>query len=136
MGRDGMNEGEAERVIRVVVVDDEALVRSGFQLILGAAPDIEVARQHHHHDRRPDRRLPPCGHRPARTTRRSSATRTAPEFTKADAPDDYGRIGNQAGSDASPVLLGDYKDRPGNGQGGEGDPRRDEWQGSLDWQQD
>lgn len=31
------------------------------------------------------------------------------DFTKIDAPDDYGRIGNQAGSDASPVLLGDYK---------------------------
>jgi DNA-binding NarL/FixJ family response regulator len=29
-------------VIRVMVVDDEALVRSGFQLILGAAGDIEV----------------------------------------------------------------------------------------------
>jgi DNA-binding NarL/FixJ family response regulator len=29
-------------VIRVVIVDDEALVRSGFRLILGAAPDIEV----------------------------------------------------------------------------------------------
>jgi DNA-binding NarL/FixJ family response regulator len=29
-------------VIRVVVVDDEALVRSGFALILGAQPDIEV----------------------------------------------------------------------------------------------
>ncbi|MFD0416749.1 response regulator [Streptomyces sp. NPDC127108] len=29
-------------VIRVVVVDDEALVRSGFELILGAAGDIEV----------------------------------------------------------------------------------------------
>jgi len=29
-------------VIRVQVVDDEALVRSGFELILGAAPDIEV----------------------------------------------------------------------------------------------
>ncbi|MFG1798538.1 response regulator [Nocardia sp. NPDC049149] len=29
-------------MIRVVVVDDEALVRSGFQLILNAAPDIEV----------------------------------------------------------------------------------------------
>jgi DNA-binding NarL/FixJ family response regulator len=29
-------------VIRVVVVDDEALVRSGFGLILGAAEDIEV----------------------------------------------------------------------------------------------
>ncbi|MBT2413595.1 hypothetical protein J7I94_24045 [Streptomyces sp. ISL-12] len=34
------------------------------------------------------------------------------EFTKIDAPDDYGRIGNQAGSDASPVLLGDYKTDP------------------------
>ncbi|MFC9427596.1 zinc metallochaperone AztD [Streptomyces sp. NPDC056987] len=33
-------------------------------------------------------------------------------FTKVDAPDDYGRIGNQAGSDASPVLLGDYKTDP------------------------
>ncbi|MFJ8935104.1 zinc metallochaperone AztD [Streptomyces sp. NPDC102365] len=31
------------------------------------------------------------------------------EFTKIEAPDDYGRIGNQAGSDVSPVLLGDYK---------------------------
>jgi len=29
-------------VIRVVVVDDEALVRSGFAIILGAADDIEV----------------------------------------------------------------------------------------------
>lgn len=29
-------------MIRVVIVDDEALVRSGFRLILGAAPDIEV----------------------------------------------------------------------------------------------
>ncbi|CAM5361382.1 hypothetical protein SALBM135S_08426 [Streptomyces alboniger] len=34
------------------------------------------------------------------------------EFTKIDAPDDYGRIGNQAGSDVSPVLLGDYKTDP------------------------
>ena len=34
------------------------------------------------------------------------------EFTKVDAPDDYGRIGNQSGSDASPVLLGDYKTDP------------------------
>ncbi|MFD3612817.1 zinc metallochaperone AztD [Streptomyces atroolivaceus] len=33
-------------------------------------------------------------------------------FTKVDAPDDYGRIGNQAGSEASPVLLGDYKTDP------------------------
>lgn len=33
-------------------------------------------------------------------------------FTKVDAPDDYGRIGNQAGSNASPVLLGDYKTDP------------------------
>ena len=30
-------------MIRVVIVDDEALVRSGFRLILGAADDIEVA---------------------------------------------------------------------------------------------
>ncbi|MFI0240315.1 zinc metallochaperone AztD [Streptomyces sp. NPDC016845] len=34
------------------------------------------------------------------------------EFTKVDAPDAYGRIGNQAGSDISPVLLGDYKTDP------------------------
>ncbi|GGW55697.1 zinc metallochaperone AztD [Streptomyces griseoloalbus] len=34
------------------------------------------------------------------------------KFTKVEAPDDYGRIGNQAGSDASPVLLGDYKTDP------------------------
>ncbi len=37
-----MNELGGARVIRVVVVDDEALVRSGFELILGAAEDIEV----------------------------------------------------------------------------------------------
>jgi DNA-binding NarL/FixJ family response regulator len=29
-------------VIRVVVVDDQALVRSGFTVLLGAAPDVEV----------------------------------------------------------------------------------------------
>lgn len=29
-------------MIRVVVVDDEALIRSGFELILGASPDISV----------------------------------------------------------------------------------------------
>lgn len=30
-------------------------------------------------------------------------------FTKVDGEDDYGRIGNQAGSEHSPVVLGDYK---------------------------
>lgn len=30
-------------------------------------------------------------------------------FTKLQAPDAYGRIGNQAGSPVSPVVLGDYK---------------------------
>lgn len=30
-------------------------------------------------------------------------------FTKIDSPDSYGRIGNQAGSPASPIVLGDYK---------------------------
>ncbi|WP_026556498.1 zinc metallochaperone AztD [Arthrobacter sp. 35W] len=30
-------------------------------------------------------------------------------ITKIQSPDAYGRIGNQAGSDASPVVLGDYK---------------------------
>lgn len=34
------------------------------------------------------------------------------KFTKVEAPDDYGRIGNQRGSDASPILLGDYKTDP------------------------
>ncbi|MGW4014060.1 zinc metallochaperone AztD [Streptomyces sp. NPDC004763] len=33
-------------------------------------------------------------------------------FTKVDAPDEYARTGNQAGSDASPILLGDYKTDP------------------------
>nr|WP_202488726.1 zinc metallochaperone AztD [Streptomyces sp. SID5473] len=33
-------------------------------------------------------------------------------FTKVESPDPYGRIGNQAGSDASPILLGDYKTDP------------------------
>lgn len=31
------------------------------------------------------------------------------KFDKIDAPDDYGRIGNQAGSDDSRYVLGDYK---------------------------
>ncbi|MBE3000580.1 hypothetical protein IDM40_18015 [Nocardiopsis sp. HNM0947] len=30
-------------------------------------------------------------------------------FAKVDSEDDYGRIGNQAGSEHSPVVLGDYK---------------------------
>ena len=30
-------------------------------------------------------------------------------FTKIASPDPYGRMGNQAGSDDSPVILGDYK---------------------------
>jgi hypothetical protein len=33
-------------------------------------------------------------------------------ITKVQAPDAYGRIGNQAGTDASPVVLGDYKTDP------------------------
>ncbi|KQZ68929.1 zinc metallochaperone AztD [Nocardioides sp. Root151] len=33
-------------------------------------------------------------------------------ITKVDSPDAYGRIGNQAGSEDSPVLLGDYKTDP------------------------
>ncbi|MDO5645767.1 MAG: response regulator transcription factor [Dermabacter sp.] len=36
------SEREVAAVIRVVIVDDEALVRSGFRLIVGAADDIEV----------------------------------------------------------------------------------------------
>lgn len=31
------------------------------------------------------------------------------EIRKVDSPDDYGRIGNQFGSEHSPVVLGDYK---------------------------
>ncbi|MFG2319185.1 zinc metallochaperone AztD [Streptomyces tendae] len=34
------------------------------------------------------------------------------KFTKVDAPGDYARTGNQAGSDASPILLGDFKTDP------------------------
>ncbi|MBB5790749.1 zinc metallochaperone AztD [Jiangella mangrovi] len=33
-------------------------------------------------------------------------------FTKIASPDPYGRIGNQAGTDASAVVLGDYKSDP------------------------
>lgn len=33
-------------------------------------------------------------------------------FTHVPSPDAYGRIGNQAGSEASPVVLGDYKSDP------------------------
>ncbi|MCA5893788.1 hypothetical protein LEP48_10555 [Isoptericola sp. NEAU-Y5] len=34
------------------------------------------------------------------------------KITKVDSPDAYGRIGNQAGSETSPVVLGDYKSDP------------------------
>ncbi|WP_067968523.1 zinc metallochaperone AztD [Nocardiopsis trehalosi] len=34
------------------------------------------------------------------------------EITKTDSPDDYGRIGNQAGHEESPYVLGDYKTDP------------------------
>ncbi|MDX1875858.1 zinc metallochaperone AztD [Mycolicibacterium sp. 120266] len=34
------------------------------------------------------------------------------DIRKVASPDPYGRIGNQAGSDASPVVLGDYKTDP------------------------
>lgn len=34
------------------------------------------------------------------------------KFTKVDAPDDYGRIGNQEGTTESAVILGDYKVDP------------------------
>jgi hypothetical protein len=34
------------------------------------------------------------------------------QITKVDSPTEYGRIGNQAGSDASPIVLGDYKQDP------------------------
>jgi hypothetical protein len=34
---------------------------------------------------------------------------TGTTISKVQSPDAYGRIGNQAGSDASPVVLGDYK---------------------------
>lgn len=34
------------------------------------------------------------------------------EIRKVDSPDAYGRIGNQSGSEASPVVLGDYKTDP------------------------
>ncbi|MBN6057424.1 hypothetical protein JYK22_36200 [Nonomuraea sp. RK-328] len=33
-------------------------------------------------------------------------------ITKVKSPDAYGRIGNQAGSDVSPIVLGDYKKDP------------------------
>jgi hypothetical protein len=34
------------------------------------------------------------------------------DITKVQSPDPYGRIGNQAGSEVSPVMLGDYKVDP------------------------
>ncbi|HIZ35249.1 MAG TPA: hypothetical protein H9815_05690 [Candidatus Ruania gallistercoris] len=34
------------------------------------------------------------------------------QITHADSPDDYGRIGNQAASEESPIVLGDYKTDP------------------------
>ncbi|MER6945774.1 zinc metallochaperone AztD [Nonomuraea sp. NPDC000554] len=34
------------------------------------------------------------------------------KISKIDSPDDYGRIGNQSGTDASAVVLGDYKTDP------------------------
>ncbi|RCV51345.1 zinc metallochaperone AztD [Marinitenerispora sediminis] len=37
---------------------------------------------------------------------------TGGEITKVDSPDEYGRIGNQAGHEESPYVLGDYKTDP------------------------
>ncbi|RMI12612.1 zinc metallochaperone AztD [Cellulomonas triticagri] len=37
---------------------------------------------------------------------------TGGTITKVTAPDAYGRIGNQAGTEASPIVLGDYKSDP------------------------
>ncbi|MBE1537469.1 zinc metallochaperone AztD [Actinomadura algeriensis] len=34
------------------------------------------------------------------------------KITKVEAPDEYGRIGNQAGHEESPIVLGDYKTDP------------------------
>ncbi|MFD0854357.1 hypothetical protein ACFQ07_19115, partial [Actinomadura adrarensis] len=34
------------------------------------------------------------------------------KFSKVQAPDEYGRIGNQAGHEESPIVLGDYKTDP------------------------
>ncbi|MFG3442125.1 zinc metallochaperone AztD [Nonomuraea sp. NPDC047897] len=34
------------------------------------------------------------------------------KISKIDSPDEYGRIGNQSGSDLSPIVLGDYKKDP------------------------
>ncbi|WP_448631399.1 hypothetical protein [Cellulomonas soli] len=37
---------------------------------------------------------------------------TDAQITKVSSPDPYGRIGNQAGSELSPIILGDYKSDP------------------------
>ncbi|MCZ7414347.1 MULTISPECIES: response regulator [unclassified Streptomyces] len=37
-----MTEVAPQRLLRVVIVDDEALIRSGFAMILGTAPDLDV----------------------------------------------------------------------------------------------
>lgn len=42
MQSDADPSGDAPPAIRVVIVDDEAMIRSGFELILETAPDIEV----------------------------------------------------------------------------------------------
>jgi DNA-binding NarL/FixJ family response regulator len=39
----GPHEEAGDRVIRVLIVDDQALVRAGFRMILDSQPDIEVA---------------------------------------------------------------------------------------------
>ncbi len=52
-------------MIRVVVVDDEALVRSGFELILGASEDIEVVATASLEARPPSAHPAPVGSTPA-----------------------------------------------------------------------
>ena len=69
-------------MIRVVVVDDEALVRSGFQLILNLAPDIEVVAtadglQALDADRPASARCGVAGHQNARHERPEHPCRTA-----------------------------------------------------------
>jgi hypothetical protein len=63
-------------------------------------------------------------------------------ITKVDSPTEYGRIGNQAGSEGSPVVLGDYKkdadaelERPEKGKVTRTIPVMDQWREPLEWQQ-